>query len=115
MPILPVYIGQTVPFANAIQRQLHFVKHGHKFGAVDEFDYERMADTFMSMLMHPNMFECCRAVGTFDRIRLDGLTRFFGVAYNGTVLRTFHPRSAASIAAKGGPLGFVTFKCAEVI
>jgi hypothetical protein len=110
-----MYIDRTVPFPNATQRQLHFVKHGHKFGAVDEFEYERMADTFMTMVMHPNIFECYRSVGTFDRIRLDGLTRFFGVAYNGTVLRTFHPRSAASIAAKGGPQGFVAFKCAEVI
>jgi pyocin large subunit-like protein len=108
-----MYIDPTVPFPNAKQRSLHFVKHGHKFGAVDEFDYERMADVFMSSPMHPNMHECYRATGTLDRIRLDALTRFFGVAYHGMVLRTFHPRNAHEIALKGGPQKFVLFKCSE--
>jgi hypothetical protein len=110
-----MYIEETVPFATATLRSLHFAKHGQKFGAVDEFEYERMADTFMAMPMHPNMHECIRTTGTFDRIRLDAVTRFFGVAYRDTILRTFHPRSPESIAAKGGPQAFVLFKCSEVI
>lgn len=112
---MSMYIDPTVPFPSATQRAIHFAKHGHKFGAVDEFDYERMADVFMGLPLHPNIHECYRAFGTFDRIRLDALTRYFGVAYNGMILRTFHTRSVAEIAARGGPQGFVLYKCSEAV
>jgi hypothetical protein len=109
-----MYADLTVPFSDSIQRAKHFLKHGHKFGALDEFDYERLADAFMTAPLHPNLFECNRIVGTFDRIRLDGTTHYYGVAYNVSVVRTFHVKDAAGIAHRGGPLAFVLYKCAEV-
>jgi hypothetical protein len=90
------------------------MRHGHEFGASDEFDYERMADTFMSLPMHTNLYECVNPTGDHDRNRLDGVTRFFGVAYGASFVRTLHIRSVAQIAAQGGPLGFVLYKCSEV-
>jgi hypothetical protein len=76
MPKIPLgmYIDPTVPFPSAKRRSIHFVKHGHEFAAPNEYAYERMADAFMSRFLHPNLHECQRATGTFDRIRLDGLT-----------------------------------------
>lgn len=103
-----------MPFPNAVQRATHFLKHGGHFGALNEFDYERMADAFMSALMHPHLHECTRPTGTHDRIRLDAITRHFGVAYNVLTIRTYHIRDAHGIAMRGGAAGFVAFKCAEV-
>ena len=107
-----------MPFANSFSRAIHFAKHGHKFGAATEFDYERMADAFMALPLASNLYECINPTGTNDRVRLDSITLHFGVAYldtaSGTVLRMFHVRTASSIAAKGGPQGFVNHKCAEV-
>ena len=114
--ILPMvlYSVGIVPFSNARQRASHFMKHGRDFGAKDEFDYERMADAFMSAPMRPNLYEGTRATGDHDRIRLDAITRHFGVAYNVLTIRTYHIRDAHSIAMRGGPAAFIAFKCAEV-
>jgi hypothetical protein len=102
-----------VPFPSSKQRRIHFSKHGHSFGAADEFEYERMADAFMAMPSHPDLHECFNPT-LQDRIRLDATTRYFGVAYNVSMLRTFHIRDAFSIAYRGGPLAFVRYKCSEV-
>jgi hypothetical protein len=104
----------TVPFANANQRAIHFARHRHEFGAADEFEYERLADAFMTGPVHIDLYECINPTGTNDRNRLDGSTRHFGVAYGQLVLRTYHIRDAFSIAYRGGPAGFVTHKCSEV-
>lgn len=102
----------SVPFADALSLSLHFVKHGHKFGAATEQEYEQMADRFMSQVLHPDLHECIKA-SNLDRIRLEGATRYFGVAYNVLTIRTFHVRDTFSIAHGGGPAGFVAHKCAE--
>lgn len=109
-----IYTAETVPFRNARERQIHYAKHGHKFGAADEFDYERMADMFMSQPMHADLFECINPTGDHDRNRIEGTTRFFGVAYGSSLVRTLHIKTASQIAAKGGPLGYVLYKCSEV-
>jgi len=103
-----------VPFATAFELSSHFVKHGHKFGAATEQEYERMADEFMARPLNADLYECVSSHGRRDRIRLEGTTRYFGVAYKVNTISTFHPRDAHAIASKGGPLGFVLFKCAEV-
>jgi hypothetical protein len=90
------------------------MKHGHWFGALNEFDYERMADAFMSMPKHPNLHECHRITGFRDRIRLDAITLYYGVAYNVNIVRTLHIKDAAQIAHHGGAAAYVAFKCAEV-
>lgn len=102
-----------MPFANAEELSIHFVKHGHKFGAATEADYESMADVFMSQAPNPDLHDCIRHVKTNDRIRLEGATRFFGIAYGVLTLRSFYPKDASAIAADGGPAGFVARKCAE--
>lgn len=103
-----------MPFASAHLRAIHFAKHRYAVGAKDEFEYERMADAFMSGPMHPNLFECTNPTGTRDRVRLDAGTRFLGIAYGVLTIRTLHTRSVTQIAAQGGPAGFVAHKCAEV-
>ena len=105
-----------MPFPSASQRAKHYVKHGHEFGAANEFVYEQMADAFMSLPanLHLNLVECSRTTGTFDRIRLDGTTGYYGVAYNVLTIRTFHLKDIAVIARTGGALAYVLRKCAEV-
>ena len=73
-----------------------------------------MADHFMSVPLSSTMHECIRATGTADRIRIDAETRHFGVAFNVVVIRTFHSKSAATIANKGGPQQLVLSECAKV-
>jgi hypothetical protein len=109
-----MYIGRTVPFANAYNRSIHFARHGHEFGAADEFEYERLADTFMSGPIHADIHECVNPTGTNDRIRLNAVNRHLGVGYGSLVIRTYHVRDAFSISYRGGPAGFVAHKCAEV-
>jgi hypothetical protein len=109
-----MYIGSTVPFESAYKLKIHFVKHGWKFGAATQEDYERMADAFMSKPITADIYECVSPHGRHDRNRLEGSTLHFGAAYNGTVLYTFHPKTADNVQRKGGPLGFVLSKCAEV-
>jgi hypothetical protein len=107
-----------VPFPDPKERAKHFIKHGHKFGAADEFEYERMADAFMTAPAHPNLYEGVRATasraGSRDRFRLDAITLHFGIAYGVLELRTYHIRDPHGIAMHGGPAGFIAHKCAEV-
>jgi len=102
-----------VPFYSPVQRTKHFLKHGHEFGAKDEHEYEKMADFFMAMPPHLNLYECVNPTGTNDRIRLDAITLHFGVDFS-LGIRTFHTRTAFSIAYRGGAQGFVSHKCAEI-
>ncbi len=103
-----------VPFADAFKLSSHFLKHGHKFGATSEAEYERMADEFMSKAITADIYECTSPHGRRDRNRLEGSTLYFGAAYNGDTIATYFPRSAMAVQRKGGPLGFVLSKCAEV-
>ncbi len=77
-----------------------------------------MADEFMAKPITADIFECTSPHGRHDRNRLEGSTLYFGVAYDRiptrNIISTFFPRSAQSVAGKGGPLGFITSKCAEV-
>jgi hypothetical protein len=111
-----MYTGATVPFPNAIERKKHYRKHGWKFGARDEHDYERMADEFMSAPMHADLYEdtMLRQNGVLDRLRLHGVTLHFGVAHHISILRSFYPRKPHEITRHGGPAGFIAAKCKEV-
>jgi hypothetical protein len=113
-----MYIGRTVPFANPYLLQIHFDKHGHKFGATSETDYERMADAFMSQPPRPDLYDgtCVnpRPNGVIDRLRLEGLTLHFGVAFGVDTVRTFHPKSQRKVVGAGGPRAFVDQECLEI-
>jgi hypothetical protein len=102
-----------VPFQNAFKLRSHFLKHGHKFGAATEEEYERMADAFMAKPVTIDIYECTSPFGRHDRNRLDGSTLYFGVAYGVDIIATFHPRGTYDVNSKGGPLGFVLAKCAK--
>jgi hypothetical protein len=68
-----------VPFQNDYERASHFAKHGKDFGAVDEFESERMADRFMFGRMAVTTRQCVRPNGD-DRIRHNFTSADFGVA-----------------------------------
>jgi hypothetical protein len=103
-----------VPFQDAMQRAIHFQKHGHEFGAADEFVYEQMADNFMSRALDADTAECVR-VARADRVRLGCTLRHFGVACTAPAfVRTFYSISQTKIANRGGCAGFLAHECARV-
>ena len=108
-----MYTAGTVPFASKYKRESHFLSHGHKVGAASEEEYERMADEFISRLKNPDLYDCIRNLVTNDRIRLEGRTLYFGIAYGVLIIKSFYPKDANAIAADGGPAGFVARKCIE--
>jgi hypothetical protein len=76
----------------------HFRKHGHKFGAATESDYERLAEQFLFGAMDSDMQDCIRPDG-IDRIRFKSGNQYFGVAIIAqSFVRTFYPVEAQHIA-----------------
>ena len=102
-----------VPFKSALERDLHFAKHGHKFRASDALQYERMADEFMFGALGPRTHECFRPEQ--HRVRFD-----FGTYHEGVVcrppefVRTFYPVRAMTIARYGGETGYFAHECDRV-
>ncbi len=92
---------------------LHFVKHGHKFGAASELEYERMADAFMSQPLNHDLLQCISLHGARCRNRIQASTLYFGVALHLSI-RTFHTKDANGVAKKGGPASYVAALCSEV-
>ena len=114
-----MYIGRTVPFANDYQRSIHFAAHKHEFGVATEEDYERMADAFMAQAANANLYDgtCVtprRDNGLCDRLRLDNISLWYGVAYGALTVRTLHKRKRKTITRAGGPRAFINAKCLEV-
>jgi hypothetical protein len=108
------YSKPSMPFENAMKLSIHFAKHGHKFGAATAEEYEGMADEFMGRPLNADLQECVSPHGSQDRVRLEGTTPYYGVAYGFDILRTFHVKDRFGVARKGGPRAFVGTKCAEV-
>jgi hypothetical protein len=103
----------AVPFANTLERDVHFTKHGHKFGATDASEYERMADVFMFGLMGVNTHECIRP-RNIDRLRFDFGTHYEGVAcISPEFVRTFYPVERRFILRRGGERGYFTHECSR--
>jgi pyocin large subunit-like protein len=65
----------------------HFQKHGHEFGAPDADAYEALAIAFLAGAKGATMVECMRSAG--DRVRLDKVTKYFGVVASDGYIRTF--------------------------
>lgn len=103
-----------VPFLNTEKRGIHFAKHGHEFGAQDEFEYERMADEFvMGPIVLPTD-ECVRESGG-DRVRFNPFSHYFGAAStNPRFVRTFYIPRAEWINSHGGNSGFLAYECGRV-
>jgi hypothetical protein len=106
--------GPEMPFANQLQRDMHFRKHGHEFGAANEIQYEQFADAFMFGDMNDTTNECSRPNGR-DRLRFDESNRHFGAAcLRPIVLKTFYRVSYLKVMRRGGPLGFFTQECGRI-
>jgi hypothetical protein len=103
---------QTMPFANQDERDIHFRKHGHKFGAADPAEYETMTDSFMYGAMTMSMAECTRP-NMIDRQRYNYMNRHFGVAsrLEPVFVKTFYPISLHTVAHHGGPVSFFAYEC----
>jgi hypothetical protein len=102
-----------VPFASTLHRDTHFAKHGHKFGAADPLEYERMADQFMFGAMDSDTKECMRPRST-DRFRFGFVIHLAGVvALRTNFLRTFFPVEPRVIARHRDEAGYFAFECAR--
>ncbi len=101
-----------MPFINTFEREIHFIKHGEKFGAADAEEYERMADVFMFGPMYDDTKECIRP--DRDRVRFNFATHYEGVACtNPEFVRTFYPVMAKLIARYGGEARYFAYECSR--
>lgn len=99
-----------MPFTDAMRRSIHFVRHGHEFGAADEFEYERLADAFMSQAVSPVLQQCFRTTG--GRVRFHFMSYHFGVARGQPEsVRTFYVVPVAKVNGRGGVAGFFQSEC----
>lgn len=107
-----------MPFADGFERDLHFKKHGHKFGAADAVEYERMADHFMYGPLDPDARECTRPVGPTgvqDKVRFDFGTHYEAIAcIVPSFLRTFFPVELRFILRRGGETGYFAYECGRM-
>ena len=107
-----------MPFQNTHEREIHFVKHGHKFGVPNATEYERMADEFMFGPMLWDTQECVRSIGllgTQDRVRFGFRNHHQGIAcVTPQFLRTFHPVELRFIAARGGEARYFAYQCGRI-
>jgi pyocin large subunit-like protein len=86
----------TKGFATAVERFAHFMDHAMDFSAATEFQYEEMADIFLTKPRTADMFECMRALG--DRVRFDQITNEYGVIASNGVIRTyFIPKKCSAL------------------
>jgi hypothetical protein len=103
-----------MPFANTMERALHFARHGAEFGVADENEYETLADAFMFGALPTDVNECLRPAG-IDRLRFKDANRHFGVAVvTSNMVRTFFVVHSRRIARRGGSTGFFSFECSRV-
>ena len=104
-----------MPFQDTLERDLHFAKHGHEFGAADAAEYERMADAFMFDPINVDVWECIRT-NRIDRLRFGYSSHRLGVASILPVfIRTFHLVGAVNIASHGGTRGYFRWQCGRIM
>jgi hypothetical protein len=104
-----------MPFSDALERDIHFAKHGHEFGAADAGKYERMADAFMFDPIAADVGECIRHNGV-DRLRFGYSSHHLGVACTGPVfVRTFYVVGAINIACHRGTRGYFRWQCGRIM
>jgi hypothetical protein len=103
-----------MPFANAWERDIHYAKHGHEFGAADPAEYERLAERFMFGARAATTRECIRPRG-LDRIRFNFRSYHEAVARLDPVyLKTFFVVGKKTVARHGGPSGYFAWDCGRV-
>jgi hypothetical protein len=105
--------GRRMPFTSAMGRDIHFQKHGHKFGLTDAAAYEQMAEEFMFGVRDADTRECIRTHYP-DRLRFKDSNRHFGVAQVATAfIKTFYPVSVTKVINRGGSAGFFSYECSR--
>ena len=103
-----------MPFANVWERDTHFAKHGHEFGAGSPAEYERMADVFMAGPMAASTRECIRPTG-IDRLRFDFNSHHEGIAcILPEFLRTFFIVRTKVVTRHGGEAAYFAWDCGRV-
>ena len=103
-----------MPFASLLERDIHFARHGHEFGAADPAEYEQLAETFMYGAMAATTHECTRPRG-IDRIRFDFASYHEAVARIAPAfLKTFFIVRNKTVARHGGPVGYFAWDCGRV-
>lgn len=104
-----------MPFASIWERDIHYARHGHEFGAADPSEYERLADAFMYERAALTAHECTRPQGT-DRIRFDFANYHEAVASIAPAfLKTFFIVRNKTVARHGGPSGYFAWDCRRVV
>ena len=103
-----------MPFASVWERDIHYARHGHEFGAANPSAYEQLADDFMYGPMAATMRECTRPQG-LDRIRFDFASYHEAVARIAPAfLKTFFIVRNKTVARHGGPAGYFAWDCGRV-
>lgn len=106
----------VMPFCSAWERDTHFAKHGHEFGARDAQEYEVMADAFLLGALPLDAQECLRRSRP-DRIRLHSRNSTFGVSRIRPApecVRTFYRVAGHLVTYYGGPLRYLQYECARI-
>lgn len=106
----------SVPFCNVWERDTHFAKHGHKFGATDAMEYERMADSFVFGAMAGDGRDCTRP-NDGDRVRFGFVTHLEGIVRRRPepeCVRSFYPVERTVIARHGGEAAYFARECARI-
>lgn len=106
-----------MPFCSQLERDIHFAKHGHKVGAADAFEYEKMADDFMFRLAVSDARDCIRP-NEGDRVRFGFVTHLEAVSRRlppPECIRTFYPVRPALIARHGGEVRYFEYECGRVV
>lgn len=102
-----------MPFASTMSRDLHFLRHGHKFGLSDAAAYEQMAEEFMFGGRAADTRECVRQYYP-HRLRFKDSNRHFGAAQAAPAfIKTFYPVSSIKVANRGGSAGFFSYECSR--
>lgn len=103
-----------MPFASKLLRDLHFIKHGHQFGAADAVEYERMADAFMSGEMSRDTKEC-RRPNLGDRLRFNYWNRHLGSASVAPeFIRTFYVVAIRIVNNHGSESRYFGWECGRI-
>lgn len=103
-----------MPFANVLERDIHYAKHGHEFGAANPAEYEQLADAFMYGPATPTTHECTRPQG-LDQVRFDFASYHEAVARIAPAfLKTFLIVRNKTVARHGGPAGHFAWDCGRV-
>jgi hypothetical protein len=103
-----------MPFANIWERDTHFAKHGHEFGAADPSEYEQLADAFVDGPLASSTHECTRP-GVTDRLRFDFGNYYESVACIAPAfVKTFYIVRTKVVARHGGAAAYFAWDCGRV-